>query len=271
MNIIYISINKILKEKLIKLNEEKIINKLSIFTDLDNPIKLSKYIIYDIIFIDLHIMGENPIQFSRLRQLQPKAKFLLITNYKNPALGIIKNTKFDFLSEQSTKEELLRILRNSKEKKQYKSIYFKTIPTFKLYLNNKEIQIKSHKPKELLAILIDANGNPLSKEAIIKKLWPTQSPDNYNLLRNTYSRLKKILEENNIHELIKRDGEFRYADKSMYNSDLQQILDNINEIKTYNGQYLEEYTWTTKTKTNLNKLKEQLMGNKKENLWKKKQ
>lgn len=256
MNIIHISNNKILENKLKDLSKKKIINKLSLFSNLEQPIKLSKYIIFDIIFIDIEIMGENPISFSRLRQLQPKAKIILITPYNNPTIGTIKNTRFDFTSEEITKEELLRLTKSPKQEK-YKPIQIQTIPTFKLFFNKKEIKITSNKPKELLAVLVDNNGNPVSKEEIIKKLWPDQPSTNYNLLRNTYSRLKKILEENNISGLIKRDGEFRYIDKSLYTSDLQKILDNINEIKIYRGEYLEEYNWTYKTKENLEKIKNQ--------------
>lgn len=234
--------------------------KITIHKEIESLIKAAKYIKSDIVLINIEECIKKEYLYKQLEKELPNCITIFITKYSNQAAGLITASKYEFIQEPIQETIIKRIIKNYEIKISDKKLYIQTIPTLKTYISGKEIHIKGQKTKEILAYLIDNNGNPIHKNQIIKALWPQYKETNYALLRNTISKLNKEFEKYGIHEIIKRQSEYRYINKKDFESDLKNILETLQGIETYENKYLEEYpSWNTCTKKILNNLKKNLL------------
>ena len=235
-------------------------HKITIHKELESLLKAAKYIRSDIILINIEECIKKEYLYKQLEKELPNCIMVFITKYPNQAAGLITASKYEFIQEPVQETIIKRIIKNYEITNPKKKLFIQTIPTLKTYISDQEIHIKGQKTKEILAYLIDNNGNPIHKNQIIKTLWPQYKETNYALLRNTISKLNKEFEKYGIPEIIKRQGEYRYIDKKDFESDLKNILETLQGIEHYENQYLEEYSsWNGYTKKILNNLKQNLL------------
>lgn len=257
MHIIYIT-NSSRKAKILhELVSTENVEKFSRFQTIEDTIKATKYIKADIEFIDIDCSNADTETYNLLKKYQPNTILSLIADTQNSKLISAKN--FHYVTVNPNKEIIQSLIAEyQKTTKAKQNIYIQTMPGFKVLINGQEIAFSGEKPKEMLALFVDNNGNPMNIQQITRALWPNQK-ENPALIRNTYLRLKKNLEKYGIAKLLKRDGELRYCDKFMYKSDISDILDNMNGLEKFQGRYLEEYSaWSSQTKQLLKKLSERL-------------
>ena len=232
-------------------------HKLSVYNSLEKLYEASKYIRTDILLIGIEECIKKEFLFHETCKKLPSTIILFTGKIPNPAAGLITINQWDYIEEPVKPEIITQILANYYTAKQEKQIYIKTIPNFTIYQNGQELNITGNKTVELLAFLADSNGNLVHKNQILKAIWHENV--NMSILRNTASKLNKELEKYGIHNFVQRQGEYRYLDKKMFNSDLNNILEKLQGLENYNNKYLEEYPrWNSYTKNILKNLKDNL-------------
>lgn len=244
MHISYITQEKNYGQILTHVSEE---HNLSIYQSIEEFSEASKYIRTDILLVNIEECINKEFLFKETCKALPSTIIVFTSNISNPAAGFFTTTQYEFIEEPIKPKIINQILNNYKIAKKRKSIYIKTMPNFCIYQNGQEIAISGNKTIELLAFLADSNGNLVHKNQILKAIWNKNTSQ--SVLRNTTSKLNMELKKYGIHDLVKRQGEYRYIDKTMFNSDLNNILEKLQGIENYNNKYLEEYpAWNKYTK-----------------------
>ena len=80
----------------------------------------------------------------------------------------------------------------------------RTFGHFDVFVDDEPIMFKSHKAKELLALLVDRRGGTVTTDQIIGTLWEERPNDQYrqNLCSKIGKTLEKELKENNIEHIL---------------------------------------------------------------------
>ncbi|WP_125141770.1 AfsR/SARP family transcriptional regulator [Clostridium transplantifaecale] len=143
-------------------------------------------------------------------------------------------------------------------KRDFPQVYIRTFGYFDVFVNGKILGFPSKKGKELLAILVDRRGGSCSTEEAVSILWENEpmSRRSTGRYRQTVLRLKKILDEADIGEiLITKRGE-RCVDTSRFSCDLNQYLSGEEKYSNlYHGLYMMNYSWGENTLAMLSAVK----------------
>lgn len=151
----------------------------------------------------------------------------------------------------TSSEEALDFLRNMPKKCR---VYFQTMPHFELFVDGKLVPITQKKVKELLAILVDYAGSSVTSEQAINYMWENRLVDDKSkaLLRVTASRLRDLLAQEKIEDILIEENGVRALDRKKVDCDYYQILDgNPEAMKRYHGEYMVEYSWAEDTNAKL--------------------
>ena len=126
-------------------------------------------------------------------------------------------------------------------------VFLKTFAPFDLFLDKEVIDFSSAKSKELLALLTVYNGSTLTLETAIAKLWPSHNVElSKRLYRDAKIRLKTVLEEAGIPELVSFGYGWLRINKDYAHSDYWDFLDD--RLKGYNGTFMPGYEWAREYK-----------------------
>ncbi|MBQ8749958.1 MAG: PAS domain-containing protein [Clostridia bacterium] len=126
------------------------------------------------------------------------------------------------------------------------NIYIRTFGYFDVFINDKPIAFKNKKSKELFALLVDRRGGFVTSEEAISFLWENESANPVTLARyrKVALRLKNILEEHGIAEIIESVDGKRRVDTSKVRCDLYDFLSGEEQFsQLFKGTYLTNYSW----------------------------
>lgn len=177
--------------------------------------------------------------------------FLGITKDKRNAFEALK-LKFDAVMLEPIEQKEVDSFINNFEKEYPKhKIKIVTMPNFCIYVDNEIVKFKNKKAMEMLAILVDQEGIPITNSMLIDKLWPNSCIDEKakSRCRVTWHNLKKTLESKEVEYILKSGNRNRYIDKEKFVCDLYELFaGNEQYTKTYGEKYLEDYDWAEETK-----------------------
>ncbi len=123
-----------------------------------------------------------------------------------------------------------------------KRVVARLFGSFSLSVDGAPVFIKHDKGRELLALLIERRGVPLSSRDAIVVLWEREPDD---VLRGRYRkaafRLMEDLEKNGIAHIVESDQGTRRIVPELIECDYYDYLDGLAEPS---GDFLPEYTWS---------------------------
>lgn len=207
----------------------------------------------DIAVLDIEMAGMSGIELGRaIKAFDANIKIIYTTGYGEYALDafgvdamgyLMKPYSFEDLQKELDKAMRMQPIRENK-------IIVKTIPRFEVFVDDKPLVFSRKKVKELLALMVDRQGVTLPTGEAIAYLWEDRPDDQKTktLFRVTLKRLYDFLEEKNIRCILHEDPNIRAVDPSAFACDSYMLLDgSIEEMKKYNGLYMEEYAWAEDT------------------------
>lgn len=125
-----------------------------------------------------------------------------------------------------------------------------TFGYFNITVDGKPIIFKRSKAKELLACLIDRRGQFISRKDLFYILW---EDDDYDRAKQKYldtiiRSLKETLEEYEVSDIFEMEKGLMRVDPDKVDCDLYRFLDgDENAIKSFRGEYMSSYTWSSIT------------------------
>lgn len=128
-------------------------------------------------------------------------------------------------------------------------VFIRTFGFFDVYVDGKAVYFPCKKAKELLAFLVDRRGGYVSSAEAAAALWPDEDPGKALLsrLRKTAERLKKILEENGIINIVESINGKRRVIPEAFECDLFSMLKNGGSTR-FPGTYMKNYLWKNDTR-----------------------
>lgn len=262
MNVIYVDDEKLqLTNFRLTVEELPGISSLKTFGEPEEALAWAGEHTVDIAFLDIEMHGMNGIELARrLKSLDENICIVFVTAYEQYALQAYGVDAIGYLLKPYLSEDIEKHLRRAyylrKIPKERIQIY--TMPELSVTVEGRPVVIGRNRQEELLALLVDRGDAGLTKNDAIESLWYGYSSD--NIYWTTMSRLKKILEDAGVSDLILTRGQTKYINMEIVECDLYRMLRGDREAaNSYRGEYMKQYMdqfpWVQKRKEQLDEIK----------------
>ena len=125
------------------------------------------------------------------------------------------------------------------------TIYIQMFGRFNVLKDGVPIKI-SGKTKEILALVASRRGKEISNEEIYATIWENRdySNESMKVYYNAISRLKRILEEADVSDLLISTAHGQMLNTAMCDCDYFAWQDKaMGERDRFEGEFLSEYSW----------------------------
>lgn len=199
----------------------------------------------DIAFLDIDMPIINGLDLAKkLNEVSPNTFIIFLTGYKQYALEAFHAHAIGYITKPIRKEELQaeidRVSELKGEKK--KRVRIHAFGNFEVFFDEKPIEFKYRKTKELFAYLVDRNGVDISTGEIMSVLFEDEDKASY--LRNLISDLVQTFDSINT-DIIRRSRGKLGLNKSLVDCDYYDYL-NGNK-KLFKGEYMSQYEFSELT------------------------
>lgn len=258
MRVIYVDDEKMLLENFrLTAGEISKIDSLKTFSCGKDAISWVKEHPIDVAFLDIEMPVMNGIELAAcLRRIDENIRIIFVTAYEQYALQAFEVDAIGYLLKPYLKEDIEKQIKKAAYVRPVpqKDIQIQTMPDFALTVNGEPLLLGNTKQEELMALLVDRGESGITKADAKECLWSRYTSD--NIYWTTMSRLKNILEEAGIFNIIVTNGQRKYLNTAMVECDLYQILDGEpGALDKYKGVYLQRFPWAEERNTQLRKMK----------------
>lgn len=236
----------------------KRIDSLETFEKGQDALEWAKEHSIDVAFLDIEMPVVNGIELAKkLREINSNIRIIFVTAYEQYALDAFGVDAIGYLLKPYTSEDIEKQLKRAFYMKDIPKteIQIKTMPNLQIWMNGSPVVLGQTKQVELLAYFIHRGEEGVTKSDAMETLWLGYSTE--SVYWTTMSRLKALLEEAGISNLITSRGQAKCINMSIVDCDLYRMLNGDDAaIRDYNGQYLEGYVWAKDRKKQLDDIKQ---------------
>lgn len=229
------------------------INSVASFSNGKAAIEYAKENPIDIAFLDIEIRQMTGIELAvELRKIHPKLFVVFCTGYDQYALDAFKIHANGYLTKPIYTEDVQEQIDNIKVLigEDSDKLVVKCFGNFEVYHNNKPVEFKRNKSKELLAYLIDRNGATASVIQIADSLWEDELDEKKikNNLYQAYHQLKNTLETIGFSNVLIKNTNGYAVNTKLVDCDYYKYLNkeiSIDDISQ--KEYMIQYSWAEET------------------------
>lgn len=208
----------------------------------------------DIALLDIDMPDMNGITLGvKLKQLNPDTAIIFLTAYKNFAYESFAAHPSGYLLKPATQEEVAREISyaaGGRMERNHARIFARTFGSFDLFVDGKPVAFSRSKSKEMLAYLIDRQGEGVSRADVFAALWGDRKYD-YSMQKqlDVYIRsLRDTLREQNAEEIFELSRGVLRVFPERFECDMYQLLAGDPEaMNAYRGEYMRTYGWSSET------------------------
>ena len=260
MRVIYVDDEKIQRENF-RLSSEGIswIDDLQIFGNSLEAYEWVEEHPVDVALLDVEMPHMNGIELAKhIKETDPTIRIVFVTAYEQYTFDAFSVRAIGYLMKPYTRADIERELKNAYytvQKVPKNEIKIKTMPDLLLTVNGETVPLGHTKQEELFALLVDRGETGITKGDALACLWEGKKPSDSTYWTCLF-RLKNILEDAGISDLIKTRGNTKYLDTQNVECDLYEMLEgNPQVIDRYTGTYLRRYAWAEERVAQLEKIK----------------
>ncbi len=210
-----------------------------------------------IAFLDVEMRTENGINIAKkLQEKNPRINIIFVTGYSDymkEAFGLYASgyiMKPVTAAKVKSEFEHLRFPITNEETAKQNKLRVHTFGEFEVFTENGvPLDFVYSKTRELLAVLIDANGAMRTFNQIMEKIWQDEDDagSHRSYLRNLFADMTRIFTELGCSDaLIRRRGEAG-INKEYFECDYFDFLDGKREDSGFTGEYMNQYSWAEPT------------------------
>ena len=234
------------------MEEAKKISELEVERSFENAEQAIEYVKekkIDLAVLDIEMYGIDGIHLGNIfRQINPDIMLIYITGHEKYAYEAIKLHAAAYLVKPFSSEQLEYAVESARllSKRRKRKICVRTFGHFDVFVDENPIMFKSHKAKELLALLVDRRGGTVTTDQIIGTLWEDRPNDSYtqNLCSKIGKTLEKELKENGIEDILVSARGVKRVNTSLFQCDLYDLLDgDVKAAEKFFGEYMLDYSW----------------------------
>lgn len=203
----------------------------------------------DLAILDIAMPEMNGVDLLKeLRAIQPQMLIVFVTAYNEYIRDANVWGADDYIIKPYTRETLKLMVERMKllSKRQEKKIYIQTFGQFTIFYNGRPVPLRG-KAKEILALIVTRRGKEISNEEIYMTIWENRPYSNtlMKVYYNALKRLKTVLEEQHIPELLQSTVHGQLIRTEMVECDFYNFLDaKISDKDRFEGQFMTEYSWS---------------------------
>lgn len=197
----------------------------------------------DIAFLDIQMVGMTGLEFaSNLVETHQKINIIFTTGYEQYAMDAFKLNASGYLLKPITKDAVIKALENLRypimDDDQIR-VKFQCFGNFEVFIDEKPLEFKFSKTKELLAFLVSKRGALCSNEEIISVLWEDFN-DHNSYFKQLRQDLDKTLCENNCENILVRQ---RGKTGILVNKVDCDYFRYLNGEKITVREFMSQYSW----------------------------
>ena len=263
-------------EELILGRTVTLVKKSNIFDDVEafsDPLEAVGYLDktpVDLALLDIDMPEIGGLELAeRLKDKCPDIKIIFLTGYSEYAIDAYAMHATGYLLKPVSYEKLLSELNyaleakisaaaaNSSEGGVEPRVKIETFGYFNVLVNGKLVVFKRSKAKELLACLVDRQGQFVSRKDLFYIIW---EDDDYDRAKQKYldtiiRSLKDTLEEYGISDIFEAESGMMRVVPEKVDCDLYHALNKEEgAIDAFRGEYMSSYSWACETEGYLTEL-----------------
>lgn len=203
----------------------------------------------DLAIIDLDMEKSDGADIGwKLKKKNPDILLIYLTKEQRSLMNLIRLHPVAVMEVPFREGEIRYVVESAYllSKRKRKRIYARTFGHFDVFVDDEPIMFKSHKAKELLALLVDRRGGTVTTDQIIGTLWEERPNDQYtqNLCSKIGKTLEKELKENNIEHILVSARGIKRVNTSEFRCDFYDLVDGDEKAaEKFFGEYMLEYSW----------------------------
>lgn len=206
---------------------------------------------FDVAFLDIELGTGTGLELALMvKEQSPKCNIVFVTGYSEYALEAFKMHSSGYVLKPFKDEDIQRELDNLRFeveiKKEADKPFIKTFGTFDvLDKNGNPIHFKRSASKEILAYLVNANGEFVSTYDIAMRVFkePLDSVMSKKISQYT-SDLSKDLSDAGFGEIIIKQWKKLRIKKEAVDCDLYRLLNgDTSVVNTYHNEYMLGFDW----------------------------
>ncbi|WP_195986190.1 response regulator [Clostridium sp. D33t1_170424_F3] len=204
----------------------------------------------DLAFLDIEMPGIQGLELAhRLHAINEKIAIVFVTGFKKYAFDAFNADAYGYILKPFERESIQKIIdrvrRIAKPVEQKKAV-IRTFGRFGLFVDDTPVDFKSHKAKELFALLISQSGALSDMDFIIGTLWEEEQYDSKvkGKYRKACMYLRQALEKAGLGEtLISVRGKLG-VNCEPFDCDYFRVLNgDARAAASFTGEFLFEYSW----------------------------
>lgn len=261
MRIIYVD-DEVIQLENFRLSSKNLkeIDSLECFSQSEEALQWAQEHPVDLVFLDIEMPIINGIELAiRLRQINANIKIIFVTAYEQYALEAFGVRAIGYLLKPYGREDIQNELEHAAGvslEHTRKRVQIVTMPELLVTVDGKRLSLGHTRQEELLALLVDRGKRGITRRDALDCIWEGRSGGD-SAYWACLSRLKCMLEEAGVPDLLLADGYIRYLNTDLVDCDLYRMLDGDREvIKNYQGEYLRRYSWAEERNAQLYRIKE---------------
>ncbi|WP_029322570.1 response regulator, partial [Butyrivibrio sp. AE3004] len=227
------------------------------FTSGKKAIEKAEDIKPQVAFLDVEMRTDNGIDVAKqLQEKNPKINIIFVTGYSDYMQEAFAIYASGYIMKPVTaakvKAELehLRFPVEEDAEQHTNKLKVHTFGEFEVFTpDGVPLDFVYSKTRELLAVLIDANGAMRTFNQIMEKIWQDEDDagSHRSYMRNLFADMTRIFAEHNCSEaLIRRRGEAA-INKAFFDCDYFDFLDGKKAETGFVGEYMNQYSWAEPT------------------------
>jgi len=223
------------------------------FNSAIDVLEFAKTNSFDAAFLDIQGMDMDGVSLAKqLKALKPKSNIIFCTGYSEFALDAFDINASGYLLKPITPDKIskalseLRYETNADQGNINKKVFFRCFGNFEIFVNEKPLDFKYSKSKELVALLFDKRGAMCSNNEIMANLWEDDEHQSY------LKQLRKDIDDTFTsigcaNLILKQPGKLAIAFNEI-DSDLKDWQEGkLSGINAYRGEYMAQYSWAEET------------------------
>lgn len=210
----------------------------------------------DLALLDIDMPEMNGIELAaRIKQLQPDIAVIFLAGYSQYALDAFSVHANGYLLKPVMEERLSQEIACAlayRRPRQDAHILVRTFSGFDVFVDGEMVAFSQAKCKELLAFLVDRQGNSVTRAEVFAALWEDRAYDRamQKLLDNIIRSMRKTLEDYHIGEMFEmRRGTMRVCPETFSCDAYQFFQGNIGAVSAFRGEYMGSYSWASITES----------------------
>ena len=255
MKAICVDDERILAEDIARMcNELDGIDEVKSFVRSDDALVWVENNHVDLALLDIDMPGMNGIDLAAaIKEKQPDAAIIFLTAYSQYALDAFSVHASGYLMKPITKQALESEVSYALSKKKSHlagHIVIRTFDHFDVYVDDAPISFRLAKSKEILAYLVDKQGNGVTRADLFAAVWEDRPYDRKMQKQlDVYIRsLRQTLEDHHISEIMEMKRGILRVRPDSFVCDLYLFLSGDSEVMhAYRGKYMSPYPWASIT------------------------